>query len=483
VIIIKTISTINYKLPVLVCIFQNQEFDKGFQKQFSPMLKKIGHSYKSLNDGEYFNKGKLSSFISKDHEIYVLGLGNEDKLSNNIKRNIIGKAFRTLSHNKIKELQFLMELKSSDSKIVAEAYLLSAYKFEEYKSKKSKNTIGKLLLWTEDESISKKELKDARIECEGTILVRDLVNTPAVDLIPEDFSVIGEAIGEKYNIDVKVMSADELIKNDMNLLLGVSAGSPYEPKLLIMHYKNSDDAPTVLVGKGVTYDSGGTNLKPTGYLEDMKIDMAGAATVLGAIQTAARLKLKVNVYAIMPLTENIIGTNALKPGDVIKSASGQTVEILNTDAEGRLILADALNYATTLKPKSIIDLATLTGAALVALGDEIAPILGNNQDLINDLINSGEKVGEKLWPLPLPEEYECHIKSDIADMKNIGKPKGRAGTISAAIFLKRFVKSYNWAHIDIAGPAEAESVTGINIRGGTGFGVRLLVDYLKKLDN
>jgi leucyl aminopeptidase len=264
----------------------------------------------------------------------------------------------------------------------------------------------------------------------------------------------------------------------MEALLAVAAGSDEEPRFIAMEYSpKKDSRPVVLVGKGVTFDSGGLSLKTPQGMESMKYDMSGAAAVLGAMRAIAELKLPSNVVGLIPAVENLPSGHALRPGDVISSRSRKTIEVLNTDAEGRLILADALSYAARYEPEALVDIATLTGACVVALGNEAIGLMGNDQDLIDEIRDAGERSGERLWQLPLWEEYRELMKSEIADIKNSG---GRpAGTITAAIFLREFVGSAAWAHLDIAGTAWAEKAGPCQPVGPTGVGVRLFTEWVR----
>jgi leucyl aminopeptidase len=267
----------------------------------------------------------------------------------------------------------------------------------------------------------------------------------------------------------------------MNALVAVGKGSAEPPRLIVLEYKGAGDKerPVVLIGKGITFDSGGISIKPGAGMEEMKTDMSGGAAVLGAMEAAAALKLPVNLVVIIPTAENMPDGMAYKPGDVITSLSGQTIEITNTDAEGRLVLCDALHYAhTTYKPKTMIDLATLTGACVVALGHEASGLMGNNPRLIDRLKRAGERCGERVWELPLWDAYGEVMKSDIADLKNAGSRDG--GSITAGWFLKQFVGKTHWAHLDIAGTAWGDKHRPCSPKGATGVGVRLLIEYLKK---
>jgi leucyl aminopeptidase len=265
----------------------------------------------------------------------------------------------------------------------------------------------------------------------------------------------------------------------MGGLLGVAQGSARPPRFLVMDYRprSRPGATVVLVGKGVTFDSGGISIKPSAGMAEMKMDMSGAAAVIGALQATARLKLPVRVVGLVPATENLPGGRAMKPGDILRHLNGKTSEVDNTDAEGRLILADALAYASRFKPDAVIDLATLTGACVVALGHHATGMMGNNQALMARLKEAGARTFERVWELPMFEEYEKLIKSDVADVKNVG---GRwAGAITGAMFLKHFIGAYPWVHLDIAGTAMMEETSDYIPKGGSGVGVRLLVDMLR----
>jgi leucyl aminopeptidase len=266
----------------------------------------------------------------------------------------------------------------------------------------------------------------------------------------------------------------------MNALLGVASGSNEEAKFIILEYSGGKkkEAPVVLVGKGLTFDSGGISIKPAEKMDEMKTDMSGGAAVMGAIMAAADLELPLNIIALIPATENMPGGKAYKPGDILKSYSGKTIEVLNTDAEGRLILADALAYASKYKPAAIVDVATLTGACIIALGDDVIGMLGTDDKLKKEINKAAQVTGELVWELPLWENYHEQIKSDIADYKNTG---GRAaGTITAAAFLSKFVGNYPWVHLDIAGPAWTVKDKPYIPKGASGITVRLLVEFLSK---
>ena len=320
---------------------------------------------------------------------------------------------------------------------------------------------------------------------EAVTLCRDLVNTPAGDLSPRDFATTAIQVASAAGLEIEVYDEARIAEEKMGGLLGVAAGSVEPPRFVKLTYvpegAEGEVATVALVGKGITFDSGGLSLKTGTGMMTMKTDMSGAAAVLATLSICARLAVKVRVIGYMPLTENMPSGSATKPGDVLTIRDGQTIEVLNTDAEGRLILADALSLAADAKPDAIIDLATLTGACVVALGSNIAGVLGNDDGLIGQVLAAGREAGESLWPLPLPLGYHHHIESEIADMKNIGVT-GQAGTISAALLLERFVGEVPWVHLDIAGPARSEEDRGLVRKGATGFGVRTLVRLLERYE-
>jgi leucyl aminopeptidase len=322
-------------------------------------------------------------------------------------------------------------------------------------------------------------VKRAEIEGRATDMARELVNTPPCDLYPETFAERASAVAGTCGLDIQVFDEQRLAAERMNALLAVARGSERPPRLVVLQHRMGGSKPTLaLVGKGVTFDSGGLSLKTTDQMVDMKCDMAGAAAVLGAMQAIAELQLPVNVLGVMALVENMPSGKAMKLGDVLKARNGKTIEVLNTDAEGRLILADALSYAVDQNAGNIVDLATLTGACLVALGADVAGLMSNNDAWSQKVLAACQAVGEKAWPLPMFPHYKEMIKSDVADMRNTGGSR-YAGAISAAKFLEEFVADVPWVHLDIAGPAWAEKENATRESGGTGCFVRTLVELAR----
>ncbi len=319
----------------------------------------------------------------------------------------------------------------------------------------------------------------AQVIAEAVYLTRDLQNWPANYATPTFLAETARRVAAETGMRCQVLEREDMEELGMGALLGVARGSQEPPKFIILEHKpNADDLPTVvLVGKGITFDSGGISIKPSKGMEEMKFDMSGGAAVIGAMQAVARLDLPLHVVGLVPATENLPSGTAQKPGDVVRTLNGKTIEVVNTDAEGRLILADALAYAQRYKPAGVIDLATLTGACVVALGKHRSGLMGNDDDLKAKLKAAGEATGELVWELPLDEAYREQIESDVADMKNTGG--GPAGAITAAMLLKEFT-DYPWAHLDIAGTAWSDKDRPYVPKGGTGVGVRLLVEVLRK---
>ena len=359
---------------------------------------------------------------------------------------------------------------------------LKSYEFNLYKSKKNRKSISINVIGKKNKLTIKNELKFKAIE-DGTFFARDLVSEPPNVLNPKEYTSRLLKL-RKLGIKVTVYNESQMKKLGMHSLLGVGRGSVNESFLVTLEWngnKKDKKAPLSFVGKGVCFDTGGISLKPAKFMEEMKYDMAGSAVVAGLIQTLATRKAKVNAVGVVGLVENMPGGNAQRPGDIVKAYNGKTIEVLNTDAEGRLVLADALSFTEAkFKPRFMIDLATLTGAIIMALGEEYAGLFSNNDDLSNKIFKVGEKVKEKVWRLPLHDNYDKLINSTIADMQNINY-SGGAGSITAAQFLQRFVTSKTpWAHLDIAGMAFSKKAANLNPGGATGFGVRLLNQLIEE---
>ncbi|WP_413205551.1 leucyl aminopeptidase [Rhodospirillum sp. A1_3_36] len=358
---------------------------------------------------------------------------------------------------------------------------LRAYRFDKYRTtekKEDKPALKKLAVLAADTDAAKEAFAPLNAVAEGVIFTRNLVSEPANVLYPETFAKACEELTE-LGVEVDVLGEKEMRKLGMGALLGVAMGSAKEPKLVVMSWNGGkkSEKPVAFIGKGVCFDSGGISIKPAGGMEDMKWDMGGAGVVAGLMKALAGRKAKVNVVGLCGLVENMPSGTAQRPGDVVTSMSGQTIEVINTDAEGRLVLCDVLHYCNErFKPKQMVDLATLTGAIIIALGSDHAGLFSNSDALAEGITKAGLATGEKVWRLPLNDSYDKQINSDIADMKNTGSREG--GSITAAQFLQRFVGKTDWAHIDIAGVTWSKKDSATVPKGGSGFGVRLLDTYV-----
>jgi leucyl aminopeptidase len=361
---------------------------------------------------------------------------------------------------------------------LANGMLLKSWQFAKYKTRVEKTDhcqIKNLNICTDNPKKTKEDFTPLAHIAEGIFLTRHVVSEPPNVIYPESLAKIAKDL-EDIGIKVEVLGEKEMKKLGMNALLGVGQGSIRESQLVVLHWQGGkkNEAPVAFVGKGVTFDTGGISIKPSQDMDEMKWDMGGAGVVLGLMKALAMRHAKVNAIGVMGLVENMPSGSAQRPGDIVTSMSGQTIEILNTDAEGRLVLADALWYAQDrFKPKFMIDLATLTGAIIISLGHEHAGLFSNDEDLAQKIIECGGKTGEKVWRLPLSDAYDREIDSPIADVKNLGSGRG-AGSITAAQFLQRFVNKVPWAHLDIAGTTWEKKDRSLNQKGATAFGVRLL---------
>ena len=365
---------------------------------------------------------------------------------------------------------------------VTEGIILGLYRFRRHMTKKENNAKEvkevQIVVNEKERKQSARAIEKGKIIAESANWTRDLVNEPSNFMTPEKMAKAASEQAEKYGLSIEILEEEQIKQEGMGGLLGVSQGSQQPARFIILKYKgrDSDETDVALAGKGITFDSGGISIKPSERMGDMKGDMAGGASVLGTLRAIAQLKPKVNVTALVPATENLPSGTAMKPGDVITAMNGKTIEVLNTDAEGRLILADALSYAKKIDAKAIIDVATLTGACQIALGNICTGAFGNNQKLIDAVITAGNEVGERIWQLPMFAEYREQLKSDIADIKNIGTRFG--GAITAAKFLEDFIGDIPWVHLDIAGTSDTDKEKGYLVKGATGIPVRTLVNFI-----
>lgn len=440
--------------------------------------------------------GKLNEtaviYLSDDmpyQKVVVVGLGKQEEFSAERVRQVTATAVKAAAKGKSTRIGTILHgagiggLDASEAaQSLAEGAWMGQYRYDAYKSDVEPHDPLELLVIERDQSkLAPLEagLRRGTILAQATRFARDLVNAPGNELTPTALAERALAMADDVGLECIVLDRDELERHGMGALLAVAKGSAEAPKLVVLRYKGSEsEQPVALVGKGVTFDTGGISLKPSAGMAEMKGDMAGAAAVLGAMKAIAQLQPKEHVIGVIACVENMPSGTALKPGDIVRSMTGKTIEIDNTDAEGRLILADAVAYAESLGAHTIVDVATLTGACVIALGNVYTGAVGNDDDLVNEVIEAGKKVGERIWQLPGDPEYKEQYKSDVADIKNTG---GReAGTITGALIISEFVKEARWLHLDIAGTAWTNKEKHYITKGGTGVAVRTLATWICK---
>ncbi|MGC1453814.1 MAG: leucyl aminopeptidase [Nitrospirota bacterium] len=474
----------------VILLFQNEKpgrvaerINKALGRLISRLIKKGDFKPKRGEVHLLYPEGRIPA-----ERLLLVGLGKRSEFTPDRLRLAAGKAASLLRSSGAQEITFIADGVPLDAEeigqAVAEGSLLGLYRFLKYKTNEvneRKKDLRRMSLLTESAgavTAMRKGVKVGEIIAGSTVMARDMVNSPPADMTPVIIAGKAKAIAGQFGLRLQVLNKDRMRKLSMGALLGVASGSVQPPKFIIIEYRKGGVKPFIaLVGKTITFDSGGISIKPAENMDRMKDDMSGGAAVLGAIRTAAALKLPLNIVGLLPVTENMPSGSAFKPGDVLRTMSGQTIEILSTDAEGRLILSDALTYACTYKPAVIVDIATLTGACGVALGTEATGMLGTDDRFKQKMRTAGEKTGERVWEMPLWEEYYEQIKSDIADMKNTGGRRG--GVITAAALLSKFIQKYPWVHLDIAATAWTEKELPYTPKGATGIGVRLLTQFLR----
>ncbi|MBI2847195.1 MAG: leucyl aminopeptidase [Chloroflexi bacterium] len=419
--------------------------------------------------------------------VALAGMGKQAELTLDTIRGAMGEACRALRKTGAKRVATIVHgagmggIEPEEAAIaITEGSILGLYTFKRHKSKIENETEIEELTLVEREASKIRSLERGvargKVLTDATALTRDLVNEPANYMTPTDMTNIAKKVAEENNIEIEVLEREHMSELGMNALLGVAKGSTQPPKFIILRYWGNRENPKKLglVGKGITFDSGGISLKPAEGMGEMKGDMAGGASVIATLGAVAKLRLKINVVGLVPATENLPSGSAQKPGDVVVALNKKTIEVENTDAEGRLILADALAYGRKLGLSAMVDVATLTGAIRIALGTHCTGAFTNNQDLVDKVVRSGEKAGEKIWQMPLFEEYKEQIKSEVADIKNTG---GRfAGSITGALFLAEFSEDTPWVHLDIAGTSTSTSEKGYTVKGATGVPTRTLIN-------
>lgn len=420
--------------------------------------------------GKFGETYLLPTYGEEPHrKVLILGLGKKSELTPNKMREASAKAIKKAMSIEAKTVAFALDgIEFDYSEQVAMGILIADYSFDKYKSEKKDNHVKEIFIEANSRGIAKAEKVAAAMS-----FARNLANEPAQFATPSELA----SIACDFGLETRIYDREECEKMGMGAFLAVGRGSSQEPKFIHMKYSCENPKKKIaLIGKGITFDSGGLDIKPASSMLTMKDDMSGAACVLGIMSVLKEFNPQVEVHGIIAACENMPGCSAYKPGDILTAKNGKTIEVDNTDAEGRLTLADALCYASELGVDEVIDIATLTGACMVALGSQAAGIVGNDNQLVQKLIETAEKNGERYWQLPLWEEYFDSLKSDIADMKNTGSRWGGAST--AGVFLQKFVKDVKWAHIDIAGVAFLEKPQKELIKGASGAGVRTLLNYI-----
>lgn len=487
---------------VLVFTFQEEKNNHSSyipSVGFTQLDKALKGQLASCVQAEFFH-GKLGesvTFFTSNKivptKIVVLGLGKKSEFVLNDLRSSIGKFVQNIK-NKVNSLAIslpenLTDLSLEDlTKVVVEAVKLGAYEFAKYKEKQKEERKLETVILATGEQIERKQLQkvieEAELYAQATILARDLVNEQSSIATPTYLAQIAQDIAQSSpQITCKIIEKDEAEKMGLHAFLGIARASVTPPKFIVLEYKpkkKTGKRKLALVGKGITFDSGGINVKSGDHMTDMKMDMSGAALVLGVFSVIAHIKPSFPVMGVIAATPNLISGSSIVPGDIVRAYNGKTIEILNTDAEGRVTMADSLSYAVKEGATEILDFATLTGACMIALGDKIAGMFSNNRDLAEALKSASYTEGEKVWEMPLEKEYKKLNESSVADIANIPSTR-HGGAITAALFLQEFIGDTAWVHFDIAGPAFSNKPHELGPKGGTGFGVRTVLQYIQEV--
>ncbi|MBM4136813.1 MAG: leucyl aminopeptidase [Nitrospira sp.] len=480
------ISIKNIKELDCICDALILPFTEGDSELYDNLDAATSKLIKRLFSKEFHGK-QNEVFLIPAHEtikperILLVGLGKKEDISSEKVRQAGGKSTVYLRNMGMKRIALSTSVISSlnlSPVDFIEGSLLGLYTFKKYVQEKDKKQVESIFLLSKSSKNLRDELQRTKAITSSVWFGRDLINTPSNDMTPTHLANVALSLKQK-NLSVKVLEKNDVQRLGMGSYLSVAKGSKELPKFIVLEYKGAQEAPIVLIGKSITFDSGGISLKPADSMEKMKYDMAGGAAVLGILKAVSEMKLPVNLVGILPATENMPGGSATKPGDVVRAINGKTIEIINTDAEGRMILADAIAYAKRFKPQAIIDIATLTGACSIAFGNEAIAMMGNDRELIDSIKKSADRTYERVWEMPLFEEYKEYLKSDIADIKNTGGKNG--SLITSAYFLYEFAGDVPWVHLDIAGTAWVEKEKPYIPKGASGIGIRLLLDFIKNM--
>ncbi|HST52273.1 MAG TPA: leucyl aminopeptidase [Pyrinomonadaceae bacterium] len=481
---------------VAVAVFKDEKANEGYLKEVDSATGGIVRSI--LEAGELKGKEGETAYIHlspgtgmKAVRLLLVGVGERGDYKRAQVSQFAGAAVRALRARNVKTVGLVPRLEG-DAELAAaaavEGALMGLFEPDKYRTiEKEERAVEQLQVVVEgaDEEALRRGAERGRIVGESVNFTRDLANEPGAYMTPTIMAERAQEVANQFGLEIDVLDRARIEKEGMGAFLSVANGSDQPPKMMVLKYTPEGKSSVedgedylALVGKGITFDTGGISIKPSENMELMKYDMTGGATVIGVMRAVAQLKPTIPVLGVVPATENMPSGKATKPGDVVRAMTGKTIEVINTDAEGRLILADAVAYAKKLGATRVIDMATLTGAVSIALGDVNTGILGTDQELIDEVIESGHEVGEKFWQLPLDKEYTKQIKSDIADIKNVGGRK--AGTITAAAFIKEFADGIAWAHLDIAGTAWGDEAKPFRSKGPTGVAVRTLLNLIER---
>jgi leucyl aminopeptidase len=477
-------------------VLEHFEEDKELLPKYRPLDKALGGIFgQALKEKKFAGKEGEALLIHTlgkipAQRVMLLGLGKAKDFSLDNTRKFSGRAAKKARELKLNNCANALPglgRKDCAAQLVAQAgaegAILATYEFTKYKKKEDKEIVLEKIIFLTANFPAEALNRGITVGVRGaaaTNFARDMINEPPNVMTPAKLAEMAQAVAKSPTIKCKVYERAQIEKMGMGAYLGVAQGSTQPPKFIHLHYLprgRKAKKNLAVIGKGLTFDSGGLNIKPEQYMTTMKCDMSGAAAVIALFKALAEERPPLEVHGLIAAAENMPSGKAFRPDDVLRAMNGKTIEIINTDAEGRLTLADALSYAEKLKPTAIIDLATLTGACVVALGDYTAGVLGNDQKLIDSLLTSAKVSGEKLWQLPFDEDMKDKLKSEVADLKNLGDRYG--GAITAAMFLREFVVKTPWAHLDIAGPAFNEKGWSYNPKGGVGFGVRTLLEFIR----
>ena len=481
-----------------VAVFKDEKADEGFLKDLDAAAGGLVRSV--LESEELKGKEGETSYLHlapggegpKARRLLLVGVGERADYGPAQVSQFAGAAVRHLRARNVKTVGLVARPEGADAsraaQAAAEGAIIGLFEPDKYRTlDKEERAVERVVVVHEgaDAEALRGGAERGRVIGESVNFARDLANEPGAYLTPTVFAERAQEIANEFGLEIDVLDRARMEAEGMGALLSVARGSDEPPKMMVLKYmpegKTSiEDGEEYLafVGKGITFDTGGISIKPSENMELMKYDMTGGATVLGVMRAVAQLKPSIPLLGVVPATENMPSGKATKPGDVVRAMTGKTIEVINTDAEGRLILADAVSYAKKLGATRVVDMATLTGAVSIALGDVNTGIMGTDQELINEIIESGREVGEKFWQLPLDKEYSKQIKSDIADIKNVGGRK--AGTITAAAFIKEFAEGLSWAHLDIAGTAWGDEAKPFRAKGPTGVAVRTLLNFVDR---